>query len=153
MTIFHPCMPSGCRLSGMTVAAGLERMRRKPKAEVFAIWKRTRQAVPADLQRYAAAVAALSGFSGACSAVSAAAASEPEVAEACKRRAQVMAGTLAAARAAMGDWRSHQAAMAHKAARTEGAAGNRQPLHGREDVHRPRSSTGRRTADEQQTIA
>lgn len=83
----------------------------KPKAEVSAIWKRTRQAGPADLQRYDAAVAALSGFSGACPAVSAAA-SQPEVAAACKRRAQVMAGTLAAARSAMGDWRSHQAAMA-----------------------------------------
>lgn len=87
----------------------------KPKAEVSAIWKRTRQAGPADLQRYEAAVAALARFNGSCSAVSAST-SEPEVAEACKRRAQVVAGTLAAARAAMGDWRSHQAAMAaHKA--------------------------------------
>jgi hypothetical protein len=36
----------------------------------------------------------------------------------------------------------------HNPARTAGAAGNRQPLHGREDLHRRRSSTGRRTADE-----
>jgi hypothetical protein len=85
----------------------------KSKADVSATWKRTRQAGPADLQRYDSALAVFARFGGACSAVKAS--SEPELVKVCKHRAQAVAAVLAVARAAVGDWRSHQAAMAaHK---------------------------------------
>ncbi|WP_410790440.1 hypothetical protein [Kribbella sp. C-35] len=82
------------------------------KPKVSAIWKGTRLAGPADLQRYDDDAKVLATLSGVCSAVTATS-SELSV---CKRRAQVVGDALATGRAAMGDWRSHQAAMAaHKA--------------------------------------
>lgn len=85
---------------------------RKPKSETSAIWKRTRLAGPADLERYDDALTAYAATRGACAEAGSAASPARDDLVACKKRAELLTRALRAAGDGMGDWRSHQRAMA-----------------------------------------
>jgi len=80
------------------------------QATTKAIWKRTRLAGPADIQRLADATTAHQRVSGGCADVSGAAG------QACRQRLSALAAAVAAGRAVARDWQAHLAMMAaHKA--------------------------------------
>jgi hypothetical protein len=86
-----------------------------------AIWKRTREAGPADLSRYQRAVAEHAQRSGACGRAAKSSSASPQL-SACQLRLRVLNQAVAAGAAGMGDWKAHQDAMAaHKAREIDSA--------------------------------
>jgi hypothetical protein len=89
----------------------------QPKEVTKAIWKRTREAGPADLTRHQQAAAEHARQAGSCDR----AAKSTEV-SACVQRLQALDKAVAAGAGGMGDWRAHQNAMAaHKAGEIDAA--------------------------------
>jgi hypothetical protein len=86
-----------------------------------AIWKRTREAGPADLTRYQQAVAEHAQRSGACVRAARSSRASSQL-SACQLRLRVLNQAVAAGAAGMGDWKAHQDAMAaHKAGEIDSA--------------------------------
>ncbi|WP_350275134.1 hypothetical protein [Kribbella sp. HUAS MG21] len=89
----------------------------QPKEVTKAIWKRTREAGPADLTRYQAAVAEHARLAGSC-----ARAAKTAETTACLQRLQALDKAVAAGAGGMGEWKAHQNAMAaHKAGEIDAA--------------------------------
>jgi hypothetical protein len=89
----------------------------QPEAVTKAIWKRTREAGPADVARFQRAVAERARATGACTGRKTSAdAADGIRLTACRQRLQVLDKAVGAGAAGMGDWKAHQDAMAaHKA--------------------------------------
>ncbi|NIK58574.1 hypothetical protein [Kribbella shirazensis] len=89
----------------------------QPKEVTKAIWKRTREAGPADLTRHQQAVAEHARRAGSC-----AGAPKSTQLTACQQRLRILDKAVATGAAGMGDWRAHQNAMAaHKAGEIDAA--------------------------------
>jgi hypothetical protein len=92
----------------------------QPKELTKAIWKRTREAGPADLTRHQQAVAAHARQAGSC-ARAASADAGPQL-DACQQRLRILDKAVTAGTAGMADWKAHQNAMAaHKAGEIDAA--------------------------------
>lgn len=89
----------------------------QPKEVTKAIWKRTREAGPADLTRHQQAVAEHARQAGSCTG-----APKSTQSSACRQRLTVLDKAVTAGAAGMGDWKAHQNAMAaHKAGEIDAA--------------------------------
>lgn len=92
----------------------------QPKEVTKAIWKRTREAGPADLTRYDRAVAEHKRSTGACDR--AVKDGDGQQLATCLQRLRVLQNAVTTGAAGMADWRAHQAAMAaHKAGEIDAA--------------------------------
>lgn len=92
----------------------------QPKEVTKAVWKRTREAGPADLTRYQQAVAEHARQAGSCARAGSADAG-PRL-NACRQRLRVLEKAVATGAAGMADWKAHQNAMAaHKAGEIDAA--------------------------------